>query len=1541
MTVRWKPLLLLSGLFVVIAVVGLAAMAYTLIPRGAKDILPAARAERAARRYEKAVIHYKRALQMDGRNPAIHEEVAAMYDDWAPQAPPEKRPELRALRVVSLAEAAKYGKSLKGPRRQLLAAVMDLDEPAEARHWAKEVLTLAPDDADAHYVLASEALEDRNPALPEVQRHIEALEAAKAPGVRLAWVKAKLAQTRGDAEAREAVLAGARGLTLPSNAGPVDRTALVRLRALDVETTTDAARLAGRVEALRAGVEALTADKDIAPTRVIRVSRVLEGAQKSLGLTASQAKPADRAAIKQLDDAIESDFDAIFKGALQTAGRTDLGVYLTYADHLRYRGQRARCLEVVNEALKSKLAKLTTAHDTVMGLHAVAVESALNETKDASRFEKAAPHIKDLIAASSPRFQGLGHLYQGAIDLEQAGLSGANPSAPSAASPDAAARPKLRASALNHLKLAAEQLPDVVEAQARYGVALVLSQEPSLGRQYLLNAVRQGNAEPQYQVWAALSVVQAGYPEEAEPIVNHLLAELSAGRVSKDLEGTLHLLRGEIFQARRTPDDLRKALAEYARSYDGKSVPPAVMLRMAQIDGQLGQPGQAIRRIEAMRAKNVGGPGAEHLAVLTLIEQGKAADATAVLAKARQAYPKSEELVGLEAALLARDGKAKEADAVLADFLSRAPENVTVVLMRAQVLSDLLNDAKAARLLLSNVADRSENSAPLVQLALLDLKQKDFDAVAGTVAKIRARWKDAAVADLLDAQLAVDQGNFSEAAGHFDAALKKDPNDKLVQFWKAQIDTRVGARGEAAKAFESLARDGTSKQLDSGLTLATAARSALANLALQNGDLDGAIQKFESLRSGGTLSSLARGDRWQLVAAYLAKNQWPAARRELAALLNDPKSPASYDERVRAANVYRTNNEPEAAVAQLEYVLGQSPAHPSAVITRAVMLAESGKPEEAASVIRRAIASPTKAAEKPPAVFYLVLAALENISKPEKGAGDRALKVVEQGLAVQPKAAELVQAKYQLLVASKGPAEALAYVEGAAKGEATGPLPRMLADIYRDQNDLDNAGKLLRSLAEKSPKDATLAASLVRVTALRAAKASEAGDRDRERAINDETAGLIKDFRKAFPREVAFLEEECELAFRRGDVSRATAVTNEIDQLARSSPAGPLLRARLYAFQGRPRDVASAYAEAVKRSPQNAIRVLYGQASLKAGDPDEALRQARTVLEADKDRVDAVLLLARALALSDGPAADAAGRRSQAVEALDAALKRQPKVAALYHQLAEIQLASNQRPAAVKTLKGGVEAVPDDAAGLALLVETLCQPTRPGAAPSARDVADARSIAEAADGRDPKGTLALAVAVGFHKAGQLALAETWAKKSSGRLDAPVLHLNYGDILLSMAESAPDAESARPYFRRAVDQYDLVLKAQANSVEAINNKAWILHTYLGESRKALELAQGLVARVDPSTLPGEFFDTLGAIQESMGNRREAETSYAKGLTKAPDHPVLNFHMGKLIVAQGTGSDRARSYLEKALSGRDKLPPLMAAEADRLMEKAQRN
>ena len=169
MTVRWKPLLILSGLFFVVAVIGVVAMVWTMGPRSAQGVLNQARAAAAEGRFENAEIYFKQALQIDPKNPAIHVEFANLYRDWGKTAPAEKRETIQTERTAQLVAAAKFDKSGRGPRVQLLEISMAQDIAADAVYWAREVLKVDADNPDAHYVLALDELESRIPEHPRGQ----------------------------------------------------------------------------------------------------------------------------------------------------------------------------------------------------------------------------------------------------------------------------------------------------------------------------------------------------------------------------------------------------------------------------------------------------------------------------------------------------------------------------------------------------------------------------------------------------------------------------------------------------------------------------------------------------------------------------------------------------------------------------------------------------------------------------------------------------------------------------------------------------------------------------------------------------------------------------------------------------------------------------------------------------------------------------------------------------------------------------------------------------------------------------------------------------------------------------------------------------------------------------------------------------------------------------------------------------------------------------------------------------------------------------
>ena len=198
MTVRWKPLLILSGLFVVVALVGVFAIVMTLAPRSSQGTLKLARAAQEAGRFEDAEIHYKQALQIESKSAAIYEEFAGLYREWSQHAPAEKQAALHGEWLGNLANAVKFSKTLKRPRQQLLQDAMAQDLAPDSVYWAKELLNIEPEDADAHYALAAEALEERTPNVPEIKQHLEVLDKIKASPVRRLWIRAKLADLTGD-----------------------------------------------------------------------------------------------------------------------------------------------------------------------------------------------------------------------------------------------------------------------------------------------------------------------------------------------------------------------------------------------------------------------------------------------------------------------------------------------------------------------------------------------------------------------------------------------------------------------------------------------------------------------------------------------------------------------------------------------------------------------------------------------------------------------------------------------------------------------------------------------------------------------------------------------------------------------------------------------------------------------------------------------------------------------------------------------------------------------------------------------------------------------------------------------------------------------------------------------------------------------------------------------------------------------------------------------------------------------------------------------
>ena len=120
--------------------------------------------------------------------------------------------------------------------------------------------------------------------------------------------------------------------------------------------------------------------------------------------------------------------------------------------------------------------------------------------------------------------------------------------------------------------------------------------------------------------------------------------------------------------------------------------------------------------------------------------------------------------------------------------------------------------------------------------------------------------------------------------------------------------------------------------------------------------------------------------------------------------------------------------------------------------------------------------------------------------------------------------------------------------------------------------------------------------------------------------------------------------------------------------------------------------------------------MLLGQTKLKLGDADDALRQANMVLDVEKNRLDARLLQARALAESGTTPTEKDQQQRQAIARLEAVTKANPRFEDAFHTLAEIQFKRGNHAAAVAVLKDDLKANPTDAAAASRLIEILSTP---------------------------------------------------------------------------------------------------------------------------------------------------------------------------------------------------------------------------------------
>lgn len=115
--------------------------------------------------------------------------------------------------------------------------------------------------------------------------------------------------------------------------------------------------------------------------------------------------------------------------------------------------------------------------------------------------------------------------------------------------------------------------------------------------------------------------------------------------------------------------------------------------------------------------------------------------------------------------------------------------------------------------------------------------------------------------------------------------------------------------------------------------------------------------------------------------------------------------------------------------------------------------------------------------------------------------------------------------------------------------------------------------------------------------------------------------------------------------------------------------------------------------------------------------------------------------------------------------------------------------------------------------------------------------------------------------------------------------------------------------------KAIAAYESVLRMNPRNIFSANNLAVLLADYKGDTH-SLERAFSLSRDFERDVPHPVFLDTLGWVRLKMGHQEDAFRLMKKAAAKAPNLPVLSYHLGLALYQLGNKQE-ARRYLSNAL------------------------
>jgi tetratricopeptide (TPR) repeat protein len=165
-----------------------------------------------------------------------------------------------------------------------------------------------------------------------------------------------------------------------------------------------------------------------------------------------------------------------------------------------------------------------------------------------------------------------------------------------------------------------------------------------------------------------------------------------------------------------------------------------------------------------------------------------------------------------------------------------------------------------------------------------------------------------------------------------------------------------------------------------------------------------------------------------------------------------------------------------------------------------------------------------------------------------------------------------------------------------------------------------------------------------------------------------------------------------------------------------------------------------------------------------------------------------------------------------------------------------------------------------------------------------------------------------------------------------RFDQAVQVVNNGLVVNAESEELymllASVRSTQQELDGAISAYESALRLNPKNVLAANNLAVLLVDHRGDPQ-SLQKAFALSRDFEKETPHPLFLDTLGWVRLKMGQQEDAIRLLKDAAAKAPEMPVLNYHLGIAFFQSGKRAE-ARIYLSKALKSADSFDGRREAE-----------